>query len=397
MQSLKSQDYPYEIKKYAFINYNANKITIYDTNAYAVFFNKINRVAFKGKGKVNIVHIGDSHIQADYFSGAFRTKIQSFFIGSVSGRGFIFPYKIANTNNPLNYKVSSKGKWSSCSNIQKDINCPLGLSGISVTTKNPDASITVAIKDPKIKGYDFDKLMVFHNFSNKSFKPVIKNARIKQTTEYPGKGYTLFEFEDNITSITLGFEKTDSSQTNFTLYGLNFDSSDAGIIYHTIGVNGAKVESYLRCKFFTENLSALNPDLVIISLGTNDSYTNVFDSVRFKKQLISLISLIKKASVNTAILFTTPGDNLMKRTYPNQNVKLASYIIKEISKQYNASYWDFYTVMGGFGSIDYWRYEELAYKDYLHYTRKGYEYQAHLFFNAFLKAYDGFTENIKQE
>jgi lysophospholipase L1-like esterase len=91
-------------------------------------------------------------------------------------------------------------------------------------------------------------------------------------------------------------------------------------------------------------------------------------------------------------LFTTPGDNKIKRIYPNFSVKTASSIIKEFAKQYNVSCWDYYTVMGGFGSIDYWRYENLAYKDYLHYTRKGYEYQAQLFFNAFLKSYDNFTK-----
>jgi len=46
--------------------------------------------------------------------------------------------------------------------------------------------------------------------------------------------------------------------------------------------------------------------------------------------------------------------------------------------------------MGGEGSINNWHYYGLAHTDYLHYSRKGYEYQGKLLFNAFLKAYDDY-------
>ncbi len=384
-----SQDNPYKIKKYPFINYKANNFAITDTASYNLLFDKLTQIAFAGEGKVSIVHIGDSHLQADFLSGNFRRKLQTFFLGAMGGRGFVFPYKVAKTNNPVNYKVLWTGEWQSCRNVEKEKKCKLGLSGISVTTADTNASITISINDPKLSGYDFDRLMVFHEFGQQAYSPEIYNNSIKKTA-FPRKGYTLFEFKNNIESVTLNLKKTDTLQNSFSLYGFNFDSNDAGIIYHTIGVNGAQVESYLRCQYFVPHLAALNPDWVIVSLGTNDAYTDVFDTLAFKNSIDSIIGFIKQAAPTAAILFTTPGDHRIRKTKINQNVQFASNIIIEKTKQHSLSYWDFYRIMGGKGSIDSWYYAGLAHTDYLHYSRKGYEYQAHLLFNAFLKAYDDY-------
>ena len=57
------------------------------------------------QGVINIVHIGDSHIQADYFSGMLRMCLQKQF--GNAGRGLIFPYKVAKTNEPYNYLTTT--------------------------------------------------------------------------------------------------------------------------------------------------------------------------------------------------------------------------------------------------------------------------------------------------
>lgn len=387
-----SQDDPYEIDSFPFIDYKANRISIFENHeSYDILFQKLTKIGLKGEGKVSIVHLGDSHLQADFFSGYFRKYLQTFFLGSMGGRGFIFPYKVAGTNNPLNYTVSSKGQWKSCRNVERNRDCPLGLSGIAVTTSDSNASITVSIDDPLMKGYDFDRLMVFHAFGNDQFQPtIITSAEVTSITPFPDKGYTLFEFTENLQSVTLKFVKEAPEQIGFTLYGMNFDSNDSGIIYHTIGVNGAQMESYLTCDFFVPHLAALNPDWVIVSLGTNDSYTYAFDSLTFTQRMDQLIELIEKASPNAAILFTTPGDHRIHKGKINPNASLVAEIIKQSAKEHHLSYWDFYKIMGGNGSVNAWQHEALAHYDYLHLTQKGYEFQGKLLFTAFLRSYDEF-------
>ncbi len=385
-----AQDNPFELDFYPFVNQSLNKLVIPDSSlAYQQLFGKFTEVGLKGSGKVRIVHIGDSHLQADFFSGHFRKRLQTFFLGAMGGRGFIFPYKVAGTNNPLNYLVSSTGVWESCRNVEKDRNCELGLSGISIKTFDANASIHIRITDQALAGYDFDRLMVFHAFGAENYALNIKpNGQIKSTQAFPEKGYTLFEFNRNLESVSLELQKQNEAQQEFTLYGLNFDSNDPGIIYHTVGVNGAQYESYLKCDYFVPHLNALNPDWVIVSLGTNDCYTNVFNTSEFRLKVDSLLEYIQQAAPNAAVLLTTPGDHRIKRGPVNEAATAASAIIKKQAVQKQVAFWDFYSLMGGPGSMTAWRDAGLAHTDYLHFTQKGYEYQAQLFFVAFLKAYD---------
>ena len=58
----------------------------------------------------------------------------------------------------------------------------------------------------------------------------------------------------------------------FALNGLILSNDAPGIIYSGIVVNGAKCSDYNKFPLFFEQLPALQPDLIIISLGTNESF-----------------------------------------------------------------------------------------------------------------------------
>ena len=60
-------------------------------------------------GVLRIVHIGDSHVQAGYFTGETRTRLQDHF--GNSGRGLVFPYKAIQTTSPADISSSSNGGW----------------------------------------------------------------------------------------------------------------------------------------------------------------------------------------------------------------------------------------------------------------------------------------------
>ena len=52
--------------------------------------------------------------------------------------------------------------------------------------------------------------------------------------------------------------------------------------------------------------------------------------------------------------------------------------------------------MGGLNSILVWQRFGLAKRDRIHFTGKGYLLQGDLFFNAFLKSYDHYIDDINQ-
>ena len=65
---LAQKEYPLEIKYYEFIHYDKNKLYFPgDSGKFERFFYKIDSIILWGKGKLRIVHIGGSHIQADVY------------------------------------------------------------------------------------------------------------------------------------------------------------------------------------------------------------------------------------------------------------------------------------------------------------------------------------------
>ena len=77
-------------KIYDFINYNLDYIQWKNNDAIVPFYDKLKQTPNR---KLRILHIGDSHIQADYFTGYIRDEMQRLF--GTGGRGFVFPYAIA--------------------------------------------------------------------------------------------------------------------------------------------------------------------------------------------------------------------------------------------------------------------------------------------------------------
>lgn len=60
---------------------------------------------------VSIVHIGDSHIQADISTGTTRELLQYDF--GNAGRGLVSPLKMSGTNEPLDYTFQSRNSCTS--------------------------------------------------------------------------------------------------------------------------------------------------------------------------------------------------------------------------------------------------------------------------------------------
>lgn len=387
---LLAQD-PYAVKQYDFIQYDKNKLEFYgDSLAFESLYRKIDRMMFQGLGQVRVVHIGGSHIQADIFSDRMRHRLSGFFPGNLGSRGFIFPFKMARTNNPYNYLPEFTGKWSYCKNIQKTKPCTLGLAGMSVTTKDTSSSIKISFRGTS-SVYDFTRVRVFHDMSETSYSILsVVPDTFPDVKIDSALGYTEFTFDNPTNNFQIEIIKTDSVQDHFTLYGFDMSSEDAGFYYDAIGVNGADVPSYLRCSLFEEHIAAVDPDLVVLSIGINDAYKVEFDPAKYERHYDSLVAMIRRGAPNTAILFTTNNDSYYKRRYVNKHVFKVVERMQSLSKKYGAGVWDMFEVMGGLNSIVQWQKRGLAKPDKIHFTPDGYRLIGDLMFNAFMRSYDNY-------
>lgn len=368
---------------------------------------KLDSVLLMGRGRVSIVHIGGSHVQADMYTEEFRQRIDSLNYGLRPPRGYLFPFRTAKTNNPQGYRVASGGKWDKARCSVRKPRPALGIDGIAVWTSDPSAWISFDL-DPRLTGrWQATRLKVLGRCEpgrrGTLLTPVIEAAgeRVRPESYDSATMAYSFTLPHAVTSFTLRLERggampdsvtaTGDGLPTFYVDGLIPDNDDDGIVYHTIGVNGAAVAHYLRCENFEREMAALRPDLVIMAIGVNDASGPNFSPEGFMWNYDQLCSLFRRVSPDCAFIFITNNDTKRRvgrrRRVVNKNGPLAQDAFAQIATKWQGGLWDLFEVMGGLGSMAQWQKAGLAGRDNIHFTRLGYKVVGALLYDAFLDFY----------
>jgi len=195
----------------------------------------------------------------------------------------------------------------------------------------------------------------------------------------------------------------DSTLRHYTAKVIVHDSDSSVVRLLVMARNGAMAKTILQSVYVDTLVQKFNPDLVIISLGTNEAYNHVrMDSIAFYQE--KLIEQVFRDAPGCDILLTTPGDGLKKhitrvriskkkRRYKKVvHFEVNDYLVDvidyydEIPGKMDVAIWNFYPVMGGEGSILQWNKQGFAQGDMMHLTRPGYRLQARLLLDAVMKS-----------
>jgi lysophospholipase L1-like esterase len=379
-------------KQYAFINWEANEIKQSESSAaFKKLFKKLDLIYNNKNEKLHVFHIGGSHIQADIYSNRLRHYLQNISENAKGQRGLVFPYKMAKTNNPLNYKVTFDGEWKGYRCSRND-SVAWGLTGVSAKFKDSIALIKINAnyKNYSKNTYNFNKLRVFYDEWTNDYEVTVNNNDLVTNTKINSEAhYIEFTFSKTVEEIELCIKKnTAVKDSTFLMMGLELMNENTGIEYTSIGVNGASFKFYNRCSLFEKQLQLYEPDLFIISIGTNDTYTTDFNSEIYKNYYEKLIQEIQNVNPECAILLTVPNDSYYQKKYANPNTKLAAKVIYELAKKYKMAVWDFYEIMGGINSSQKWYENKLMPKDRIHFTKKGYGINADLLLKALVNSWE---------
>jgi len=388
--------------QYKFINRNLNKIEN-DSVSLNSFYEKLYQLEKTKKGRVNIVHIGDSHIQADNLSGTIRQKMQLKF--GNAGRGLIFPYRVAKSNEPTTYKTVTNATWDSKRNVYYDKPLPIGISGFTIETGDSNAEINLTVKDQPGLGYGFTKFTMFHDKGIANFDISIcddfncEYGVFRSTDRSSNPFVSELKFDSPKRQIYIRNKDTDTlHQKSTRIYGMLLENDSSGILYNMIGVNGAEFRHYNKSKYFQEQLTYLNSDLIIVSMGTNEAFSKGFDKELFYRNIDTLITNLKISNPNAAILLTTPADSFRKSRkgkLKNPDMGIAKETMIQYCIKNNLPYWNLYDIMGGFGSMGKWFTAKLSAKDKVHFSGKGYQIQGDLFYNALMNSYSNYVKSKK--
>ena len=337
-----------------------------------------------------VVHIGDSHIQADWFSGKLRSLLQEQY--GNAGIGILFPYRQIKTNSPPTFSSVASAPFIASKITKCKTACDVGIVGYNAQIPAGSMVVFNIKKDtqPQFVSVIFqsdNEHAIGFNHDNHD-----ENYTTQTSTTY------------NITSYKKPLSNSFhlNTKSNITLNGLISSNGNPGIIYYTIGANGATFNNYINSNLFFQQLKSLQPDLIIISMGTNESVSDI-SADSLSVQLQNFHSKILEAGADK-IIYTTPADNYLRKSVStrkkvkgkwrtrrtvayinNPKVEIIRQTMINFCNQQQVMCWDLYRAMGGDRSMRQWVQTGYAAKDHIHFSKGGYEIQGMLLFDALQK------------
>jgi lysophospholipase L1-like esterase len=245
----------------------------------------------------------------------------------------------------------------------------------------------------------FEKLMMIRDIKNIE-KPVVRivhigDSHVRSHEFTPAFNFRLTEiFGNAATGFIDGYKSS----------GIIEENGLPGIICHCIGINGATSKNFLNDKY-SEEINKLNPDLIIISLGTNEGLGR-YDSIYHYSMMKNLFSFLKNVCPHAAILYTTPP-GAFKTTYSrarrrknrkiisvteNKNTKNVASTIIQFAADHKVACWDLFNIIGGEQhACKNWMNGKYYQNDKLHFTADGYVLQGNLLYEALITGYNEYV------
>lgn len=402
--SLPTIELPIPGSAVSFVNDSLNFIQD-DSQSLAKIYQMLDSLRMGKDTILTIVHLGDSHLQAGYNSGRIMRLMHKDF--GNAGRGWISPLKLTKTNEPDDYFIHSDIKnWISGRITQSSPKCMVGPGGIGILSKASSINFDVSIAPNNGSGYWFNQVVLFRHPQALAQLPVgpgDKTETITATKELV-PNLTTDTFRLPALTDALKLERTPYRQGANVLipsdslmnlyYGFSLTNGKSGVLYHSIGVNGALFENYTK-ESYLRQLAVLKPSLLIVSLGTNESFGRNFRKDVFEEQLDRFIMMVQTYMPQTTLLLTTPAECYRrirvkrKRIYVrNDRTELVAQTIVACARNKGIACWDLFTTTGGKGSGKKWFKAGLFGRDRIHFTVAGYEEQGTLFYRAFMHNYN---------
>jgi lysophospholipase L1-like esterase len=181
------------------------------------------------------------------------------------------------------------------------------------------------------------------------------------------------------------------------LYGVEFRKNQPGVLYSSLGVNGASVtllsRSYNKAHL-TEQLRHYRPDLVVLAYGTNESGFSNFVDKAFADEMRLAVTRVREALPDTSILLMSPMDRGEQK--PDGSIGTIATLPRLVQKErqvaadMGVAFFNTFEAMGGDGTMAKWYKSQprLVGADYIHPMPAGAKIVGELLYNNLR---DGFS------
>ena len=363
------------------------------------FFEALQRTESRQPGAITrILHYGDSPATADLITGDTRKLLQSRF--GDAGHGFVLLAKPWAWYDHNGVSLSGSGWTIETASQTRAKDGRYGLGGVSFRGE-AGAHTEVVLKDGN---HGRIKVSFLRQPGGGVFQ-VIAEGRAVGTVDTKGVAVEPGFFEADLPPNSRHFGIRIASGS-VRAFGASFEKLGPGVEYDSLGLNGASITVLSHMfdeRHWGEQLQHLQPDLVIINYGTNESAYEAFVDQSYGKELTEAVRRVRAALPETSILVMSPMDRGRREaggeigTLPA--IPRVVTIEQRVAMQTGSGFFNTFLAMGGPGTMGQWYQAEprLVGGDFIHPMPAGARIVGNLLYQALFEGYNQFKVRRMQE
>ena len=149
-------------------------------------------------------------------------------------------------------------------------------------------------------------------------------------------------------------------QGSVRLFGVSAEKAGPGIVYDSLGLNGASIAVLSRMfneRHWAEELQHRDPQLVIVNYGTNEADFAAFVDGPYEKELREAIRRIHAALPKVSVLVMSPMDRGYHGPRGIETMPTIPRIVaiqRRVARETGCGFFDTFAAMGGEGTMARW-------------------------------------------
>jgi lysophospholipase L1-like esterase len=324
----------------------------------------------QGKAHTRTIVFGNSLIASDHIVDIIReTMVAQFGDG---GRGFLLADRMADYGRRTRTGITRKG-FSTFNLGQGDFGVyPHGLPGVLHVTTKAASTRWLA------RGASRARLFWWDHPKASPFSLWIDGSKVLDVTPQKNKKSRIESVDVPAGAKNLIFK---TARKGTVLYGASLEREKPGFILDTFGVVASDASLFLKTDLsvLQAQLSAVNPNLVMLMLGGNEIKRVAWGRSSTKKvraDLTRFIRRIKKIVPQSGCLLVGPLENVRGKNHrrpfaTRPQVSLVNNIQREVALEEGCAFYDLFQAMGGSGAMKRMSKKNLLHDDLVHPKGRG--------------------------
>lgn len=361
------------------------------------FFSNLNRIGSGRTRHTRILHFGDSQIENNRMTALIRYRMQKHFGGTGTGLVQAIPLY----SGSLSYSQEQSGDWlrytffgvRDSTITHKSYGIMGAFASVPTPLDGAWPSLHYSFNRSRRSGH-VNRIRIFmHSYVDSASVALRINDSFSDTLRYLPDGFSVADHRhyEEIKDVTLFFDLPEGGR----IYGISFESY-GGLQMDNIAMRGGSGLIFTGMNRSTQKsmLDQLSPGLILLQYGGNVvPYMNAAYYQRaFKRQL----QFFREVCPGIPVIVIGPSDMSIREngvfvTYPGlEKIRDA---LKSAALESGFGFWDLYEAMGGYNSMASFVHADppLASTDYVHFTGKGINLVAEMFYNALMLEFKEFN------